>query len=138
VMKAKLEKGIDEVLDDVISMAHKLLNESQPQVIKELTTSQLRNLQSVCEATNSIMAVKNFIRYQMGRSNAWGKPPRESFGDRLIGDLDRLKEKAKSIVNREGGSEEDEKNVWMELVRRYIGYLTRYFVYLESLREGKE
>ncbi|MEM2352068.1 MAG: hypothetical protein QXT26_06640 [Thermoproteota archaeon] len=131
MMGAKLEMKIDEMSDEIIENAHKLLEELWGKnSIKKMDISQLRNLQDICESTRSFAAVENFIRYQMGRketSKVWME-----FGEKLIQDLRELKEKAHSIIKSLGESECEEKEVWMKLVRRYVGYLIRYFVYLKK------
>lgn len=132
-----IQRGIRQAEDDLVIAIQSALDECEYPTSgrDKLEESQFRNLVRVSDTTESAEVVKNFLRYQVGRERKWGRGEK-SLAERIIGDIDsRLKAKATAIANDVGRSNEM-RRVWMELIRRYLGYGSRYLKYLNSQREG--
>lgn len=100
---------------------------------KKLEESQFRNLIQVSNTTESTEVIKNFLLYQIGRDDKWGRG-KKSLANRIINDIDqKLAEKAKSIAAV--SKSQDINRIQLELIRRYLGYGARYLTYLNK---GKE
>lgn len=99
----------------------------------KLEESQFRNVMSVADATDSPEVIKNFLLYQMGRDYKWGKG-KDALAQKLIDDIgskgsdSRLYSLAATIAEQAESS--DVKKIWMGLIRRYLGFGSRYLVYL--------
>jgi hypothetical protein len=115
-----------------------------------LKPSQYQNLVQVALSTESSEVIKNFLRYQLGRENKWGKGP-DCLAERIIKDIQEgLKTQAEEIAKYANKKDEnkvqqaDEKleepakvaDIHIELIRRYLGYGKRHLTYLKP--EGKE
>ena len=132
----KLEKAIDERLDEVVLLAENRVEKAKQQsvgsgslrVIDKIQPAQLRNAATVAsQTTTSYLTVKNWIRYQVGRSNSpW---PRE-LAEGVIDDTQQLNTIATEISNSLAGSQV--AAVHIRLVRLYIGYLIRAFTYAKK------
>jgi hypothetical protein len=89
----------------------------------------------VADTTSSAEVIKNFLRYQTGRDKKWGRGE-ASLAERIIkdiGDIDRggaLIERSRKIA--EAVSTTEFKPIWIELIRRYLGYGSRYLKYLND------
>jgi hypothetical protein len=96
-----------------------------------LQRAQLSNLKNIADATDSVLALELFIRYQMGRREGEGwkyAPDDERFGDMVIRDLWGLEKWAREV------SSDDPKSTHLCLIRLYTGFLYRWYVALS----GKE
>lgn len=138
-VELKIQKGIRQAEDDIVVAIQKALDECDYPTSgrDKLEESQFRNLVSVSDATESAEVVKNFIRYQVGRERKWGRGEK-SLAERIIKDIDKdLRGMAKDIAEAAGQPDEmTQKSIWMELIRRYLGYGSRHLKYLNSKREG--
>jgi len=130
VVNLKAREKMENRLDELIDKAEKLVNSANIATeAAELESSQLRNLLNITSSTDSFKAVELYIQYQMGRAKE-GKGWRYGgFGGQLIQELQKLDDLAEQI-GRE--TNEEKVKVKMELVRLFIGYLTRYFSYKSS------
>jgi len=90
-------------------------------IYKEVDKAQIRHILDISMQTDSIKALILFIEYQMGRN----KIPRK-WGDELIRKIEDLAKLAKEI------SASDAKEINLEIVRLFLGYLNRYFIYKEG------
>ena len=126
MMDAKLRLEIEKRLDDLIEDAQELVKETE--VYKRVEESQIRNLLEIASSVNSIKALEVFIQYQMGR----GKLP-PNFGDRLIEKIKDLGEKSEEITRQRP---QERKEVWLKMIRQYLGYMNRYFVYKRKEEGG--
>jgi len=128
MIDAKLRLEIEKKLDDLIEDARGLVDETG--VYKEVEENQMRNLLEMALSVDSVEALKVFIQYQMGRK----KLP-SAFGDALIEKIGGLEKKAKEITKQQT----IDKDVWLAMIRQYLGYMNRYFVYRkkEEKEEGK-
>jgi len=123
---AKLRLEIEKRLDDLIEDAQELVKETE--VYKRVEESQIRNLLEIASSVDSVKALEVFIQYQMGR----GKLP-PNFGDRLIEKIKDLGEKSEEITRQRP---QERKEVWLKMIRQYLGYMNRYFVYKRKEEGG--
>ncbi|MCG2826302.1 MAG: hypothetical protein L6265_06905 [Thermoplasmatales archaeon] len=122
-MNVELKQKIDEELDWLVSDGKKLIDSTWESIKKEnVEKSQLRNLLEMAVASDSVKVLELFIQYQMGRK----KLPRD-FGNQLIQKITtELTNKANEISKNRS---EHTKEVLLRIVRLYLGYMNRYFVY---------
>ncbi|MTJ51692.1 hypothetical protein FJR38_02840 [Anabaena sp. UHCC 0253] len=120
----KIQKGIRQKEDHLVIWIQNALNQT---IYEGLEESQFRNLVRVADTTDSVEVIKNFLLYQVGRGKKWGRGE-NSLANRIINDFnDNIKPLARDIQNK---SDADELNpIWIELIRRYLGYGARYLVY---------
>ena len=134
MMDAKLRLEIEKRLDDLIEDAQELIDETEVYKTlenrkpKEVEESQIRNLLEIASSVDSVKALEVFIQYQMGR----GKLP-PNFGDRLIEKIKDLGEKSEEITRQRP---QERKEVWLKMIRQYLGYMNRYFVYKRKEEGG--
>jgi hypothetical protein len=125
-IELQVQKGIRQSEDDLVIWIKDALNKTK---YGDLEESQFRNLLRVSETTDSAEVIKNFIRYQVGRDRKWGRG-KESLAERLIQDIDgNIKEVAQRVAK---SSKDDFKPIWLELIRRYLGYGFRHLTYLRK------
>lgn len=117
-LNPRLLRAIDERLDDLVEMAEETVDQTGI-ASSRLEEHQLRNLENMANATDSVKALELFVRYQMGRHSEWRC---ENFGERVIQDFGRLEEMAKDL------SQEQAKAVQIHLIRLYLGFLVRAFI----------
>lgn len=109
--------------------------------------NQIRNVLNVAEESRSLAVVANFIRYQLGRSQtgpAWRK---NGFGLQVIKQieasdgivakqtqaaLERAQERVKDIP------QEAIDELRYDLMRYYLGYLNRAFIYGKETRKWED
>ncbi|MBW4614415.1 MAG: hypothetical protein KME21_14315 [Desmonostoc vinosum HA7617-LM4] len=134
-VQLKIQKGIRQVEDQLVIWIQEALDNRQS--YGDLEESQFRNLLRVADTTDSPEVIKNFLRYQVGRDKKWGRG-QESLAEKIVSDIGteskggRLVQLAESIAKEADSS--DIKLVWIELIRRYLGYGSRHLKYL---RDGK-
>jgi hypothetical protein len=119
IVEAKLLQKIEEHLDEIVEIAENCVTNTNA-ASTDLEESQLRNLQNLASATDSVAVLENFIAYQMGRR----KLP-VAVGQRILDDIRELGRKAEEIVQ---DSREVLRWARMELIRLYLGFLVRKFV----------
>ncbi|MGB7442195.1 MAG: hypothetical protein WA919_14080 [Coleofasciculaceae cyanobacterium] len=128
-VELQVQKGIRQAEDNLVIWIQKAMDEA---TYGNLEESQFRNLVRVSDTTDSAEVIKNFIRYQVGRDKKWGRGE-GSLAERIIQDIDgSIKKTAKIIAEC---SQIDFKPIWLELIRRYLGYGSRYLKYL---RDGQK
>ncbi|MBE9214604.1 hypothetical protein IQ247_18340 [Plectonema cf. radiosum LEGE 06105] len=119
----QVQKGIRQAEDDLVIWIQNALDQTN---YGDLEESQFRNLVRVADTTESAEVIKNFIRYQVGRDKKWGKG-NGSLAERIVQDIDgNLKKNAQAIAEC---CQTDFKPIWLELIRRYLGYGSRYLKY---------
>ena len=122
VLEPRVRQRIEESLDSIVEWAEGCV-ENTKITESRMEESQLHNLRNLANATDSVKALENFVCYQMGRR------PKEwrdtSFGNRVLEDLERLRDLAQEIVE---GSDTPQRAVHLELIRIYTGFLYRSFV----------
>jgi len=130
-IELQVQKAIRQTEDDLVIWIQDALDtcEYGKSGKEELEESQFRNLVRVADTTDSAEVIKNFIRYQVGRDKKWGRG-KESLAERLIQDIDGNIKKTAGIIAE--GSQIDFKPIWLELIRRYLGYGSRHLKYLRD------
>lgn len=138
----KVQQGIRQAEDDLVSWiqgaldtaTYKKPGKNAQKDKDKLEESQFRNLVSVSDTTSSPEVVKNFLRYQVGRGDKWGRGP-GSLAEHIVNDIDtNLKTTAQAIAKQtESG---DLTAIHIELIRRYLGYGARYLKYLNDGQTG--
>ncbi|MGJ3250430.1 MAG: hypothetical protein ACFE0J_04750 [Elainellaceae cyanobacterium] len=140
-VELKVQKGIRQSEDKLVLWIQDALDNSKykkpdntsKKSKDKLEESQFRNLVRVSDTTESPEVVKNFLRYQVGRDDKWGRGS-GSLAERIITDIDgNLKTRAQAITRDANGGNASE--IHIELIRRYLGYGARYLKYLNSLTE---
>jgi hypothetical protein len=66
----KIQQGIRLAEDAIVKAIENALEHSK---YGDLEESQFRNLVRVSTSTESTEVIKNFLRYQVGRDNKWGR-----------------------------------------------------------------
>jgi CRISPR/Cas system CSM-associated protein Csm2 small subunit len=128
-IELQVQRAIRQSEDDLVTWIQDALDKTK---YGDLEESQFRNLVRVSDTTDSAEVIKNFIRYQVGRDKKWGRG-QESLAERIIQDIDgNIKKTAGMIAEC---SQIDFKPIWLELIRRYLGYGSRHLKYL---RDGKK
>lgn len=124
----QVQKGIRQAEDDLVIWIQDALKNAK---YGDLEESQFRNLVRVADTTDSAEVIKNFLFYQVGREKKWGRG-KDSLAEKIIQDIDgNIKKTAQTIAEC---LKTDFKPIWLELIRRYLGYGARYLKYL---KEGK-
>jgi hypothetical protein len=134
------QKYIRDAEDEIVIAIEDALDEKEygkydpknPKDPKTLEESQFRNLLNVATSTNSSEVVKNFLRYQVGRDEKWGRG-KKSLAEAIITDIQKLlKDKAGEIATKANVVENvpaKTNEIHMELIRRYLGYGSRHLLY---------
>ncbi|WP_315791732.1 hypothetical protein [Fischerella sp. JS2] len=119
----KIQKEILQVEDDLVIWIQTALDKTK---YGDLEESQFRNLVRVSDTTESAEVIKNFIRYQVGRDKKWGRG-KESLAEKIIEDIDgNINKKAQEIAKT---CQTNFQPIWLELIRRYLGYGARHLKY---------
>lgn len=117
-------KLVEAHLEDLVHMAEQCVERSRAPANKNLEESQLRNLQNLAAATDSLAVIRNYIRYQIGREQI-PKP----FGNAVEQDLDQIKNLADTLCRQNQITDPEQiRKAQGEMVRYYFGFLTRKFV----------
>lgn len=133
-----LRKAIDDRLDDLVQKAQGLVDDKGVAARQSrLKKKQFDNVLGVATETGSVEVVKNFIRYQIGRAGGQGwryskKKGEEGFGLAVVAEIDGwLKGTAGEIAEEltKHGVTVPLQEVWRDLVRLYLGYMRRWFVF---------
>jgi hypothetical protein len=121
----KIQQGIRLAEDDLVIWIQKALDNRSS--YGKLEESQFRNLVRVADTTESTEVIKNFLHYQVGRDDKWGKG-KDSLAEKIVSDINiQIKERAKKIAN--SAKTDDINSILLELTRRYLGYGARYLTY---------
>ncbi len=136
-MKELLIRQILDELDTQVVQKAEAAVDSMPRITRALEDSQPRNVIAVADDTKSVAVVDNFIKYQIGRckeNEGWrfGERGGKGFGEVVREDLTKLQEWAKNKATEDVTSQE----LAIRLVRRYLGYLARYFRYVQISKGG--
>lgn len=122
----QVQKGIRLAEDDLVIWIQDALDKAK---YGDLEESQFRNLVRVADTTDSAEVIKNFLFYQVGRDKKWGRG-KDSLAEKIIQDIDgNIKKNAQIIAEC---LQTDFKPIWLELIRRYLGYGSRYLKYLRD------
>jgi len=134
-----LQKGIRQAEDDLVRWIETALKNGKYKKEageKKLEESQFRNLLRVSETTESPEVIKNFLRYQVGREEKW-EGGTGSLAELIIHDIDHaLRGKAETIQKEIGYKRLNE--IWIKLIRLYLGYGARQLRYLNYIVENPD
>lgn len=131
-----VQKGIRQAEDDLVQWIEKALEEGKytKSGDKKLEESQFRNLLRVAETTESPEVIKNFLRYQVGREEKWGRG-KNSLAEKIVYDIDNaLRQRAETI--QEKTKYKSLSEIWIKLIRLYLGYGARRLKYLNYQAEN--
>jgi hypothetical protein len=130
----QFKRAVDSRLNELVLRAQVVVDDTKvAERGSKMERSQFDNVLAVATETGSVEVVKNFIRYQIGRRDGMGWR-HNRFGLLVVQDMDDwLKEQATAIAKATGVRE---GQAWMELVRQYLGYMRRWFVYRRWEAEG--
>jgi len=130
-IELQVQKGIRQAEDDLVIWIQEALDSCQygKSGKEELEESQFRNLVRVSDTTDSAEVIKNFLRYQVGRDKKWGRGE-DSLAERIVQDIDGSIKKTAQVIAE--CSQVNFKPIWIELIRRYLGYGSRYLKYLKD------
>lgn len=129
----RLKQGLDQQADFLVRLAEKALPDERMQILTgKLGLAQFNNLLGVALESQSPLVVSNWLRYQMGRKESNVRMWRESgLGDEVVKAIEQgMKDTVEGIAMYAYGepSTEQLREVHIALVRRYLGYLKRWFV----------
>ena len=109
--------------------------------------NQIRNVLNVAEESHSLAVVANFIRYQLGRSQTGPAWQKNGFGLQVIKQI----ESPEGIVARQAQAaldlarkrvedipQEASDELRYDLMRYYLGYLNRAFIYGKETRKWED
>ena len=136
-----IEQGIECQLDTLVKQANQTasLLEHHPR----MEENQLRNLLNAAIESRSTEVVINFIRYQIARNgSAWGVSS-DSFGHKVIADLNSLlpewHRRVFEFVSKQRDAPEikpeDSAEAMIRLLQLYLGYLNRAFYYAKKTND---
>ncbi|AFZ59583.1 hypothetical protein H6G54_13810 [Anabaena cylindrica FACHB-243] len=121
----KIQKAIRQAEDHLVTWIQDALDNRRS--YGKLEESQFRNLVRVADTTESTEVIKNFLHYQVGRDEKWGRG-QNSLAETIVSDINtRIKQKAKDIAK--DAKSDDVNSIFLELTRRYLGYGARYLTY---------
>ncbi len=124
----KLRYTIEEQADALLKRAVKATQGAED---SDLKPGQIKALLRQVQSGNGVEHVRNWLRYQSARVNAW----RESgLLDAVLADLKALETEAKTLTKTlyPGRVEEQKSRVWLALVERYAVYLHYKFTALKK------
>jgi len=107
----------------------------------KMDKNQIRNVLNVAEESHSVAVVANFIRYQLGRSQTRLAWQHNEFGKQVIKQIESqtgiVYQQAQKVLQTLRHQYPDlpdivAHRVHYELMRHYLGYLNRAFVYGNS------
>ena len=88
---------------------------------RDLGYTQFQDLLGKANMTTSVKEIVNFIQYQCGRDRKQNGWAHRNFGNDLIKKIEEV-----------AGLERSDRELSMDLVRLFLGYLLRYARYLEQ------
>ena len=135
-----IQRGVEQAANLLVRDMRNLVDESRVEQSR-MEKHQIGNVLAVALETPSVELVKNFILYQVGRDTRGDSWRRDKFGDQMVVRLDNLREQAESIaltvhkdLDLPKPTDDEIEQVWIELVRHYLGQLNRYFYYKKEAR----
>lgn len=87
-IRLKIQRGIRQAEDDLVTAIQTALNDRNS--YGDLEESQFRNLVRVSDTTESAEVIKNFLRYQVGREEKWGRG-QNSLAAKIVQDIDKFR-----------------------------------------------
>jgi hypothetical protein len=136
MINIKTRKEIEKRLDDIVEKSRKLIHDTKIyEKNSKMEESQMRNLLNFAISTDSIKALELFIQYQIGRDTKKTSWRYNDFGRKIINELNSLQNQANEIAKL---TNDNPKQIWIELIRNYIGYSNQYFVFKVKTERKEE
>ena len=134
-LRLRLQNAIEGRLNTLTANAVAMIDNTEV-YRSDMEESQMQNLVSVTRETDSAEVVLNFILYQVGRDTKNANWRSGNFGVKLEKALRALKGDAQQIVVQVAGKETSEllDDVWVRLIRHYVGQLRRYFYFCKKCK----
>jgi len=132
--RLSLRQAIDQFSEATVRQSDKTLSNAQMEALKQRKTQlrlgQLNNLLGVARETDSPAVVVNWIRYQMGRRETRDGWRNSGLGDKVIKDIRDMETSARQVSQDVFGDDSPNhlRQAHIALIRRYVGYLKRWFV----------
>jgi len=121
----KIQRAILQFEDNLVTAIQNALDKTSYGNLEE---SQFRNLLEVSNNTESTEVIKNFLRYQVGRDKKWGRG-KDSLANQIINDIENEIKNTAQKIAEDTNTKEFTNYILLELIRRYLGYGSRYLVY---------
>jgi len=137
-----IQRGIERAMNELVRNMQSLVDDNKINIVaSDMEKHQIGNVLGVALETDSVELVKNFIFYQVGRDAKASSWRRNGFGQELANRLDNLRTTAIGIANEvhkqlglAAPDPQEVEEVWMQLVRQYLGQMNRYFYYQKEAR----
>lgn len=127
-----LSEAVEIYSEQLVQWANATLSKEMMEQLKQnrMQLTQLNNFLGVTLEARSPAVVMNWVNYQMGRRDterAWG---RSGFGEQVSKDIGKIRRKLVKKIAKDIYAEPEEhlQEVHMALLRRYAGYLKRWYV----------
>jgi hypothetical protein len=121
----ELRDKIEKCKDKLVERAEKLCDKHCPNIAR----AGLHNLSALANSTLSVKEIQNFVKYQMGRRTKGEDWSANAFGENLVSEL--------NVIKTDCNVGED-RDLYIALVRLFIGYVVRYAQYLEKAKPDKK
>lgn len=139
-----LKQVIDSKQDRLVQLSASAVK--QLETNRDMQTSQLRNLLNVSLDTPSTDVVISFICYQIARNKKAWETEKDGFGHTVImmlqDEITNLAIEVTDEVAKKIGDDKDRDALLAEvqtrLVRLYLGYLHRWFYFLDKSDDKRE
>ncbi|MBX5490438.1 MAG: hypothetical protein IRZ14_04710 [Chloroflexi bacterium] len=135
----RVRRALEARLDRVVTLARELLastlfarGDDHRGTFRE---AQLRNAVVVAGSTESLEAIKSWVRYQVGREAGRGGWRHRDFGEALVRQIEQELAALASEIATTADAAEVQPAIHVALTRQYLGYLHRHFVFAEMERQ---
>lgn len=127
------QQVIDSYTEYLVEQAEQSISDARMNELgrNRMRLAQLSNLLAVAKETDSIAAVVNWIRYQMGRRETQRAWEQTGLGADIITRIGQMKKEAGTAARRVYGDKpapEEIRGIHIAMTRSYIGYMRRWFV----------
>jgi len=126
------QQALDSRTEYLVELADETISEARMKELeRSLKANQLSNMLAVTQATDdSVQAIVNWVRYQMGKretSRAWKQ---SGLGDKVIQCIRDMAPEAQALAAQlyDQPSKTDIRRVHVALIRQYAGYMRRWFI----------
>ena len=126
------QRALDSRTEYLVGLADDTSSEARMKELeRSLKANQLSNMLAVSQATDdSVAAIVNWVRYQMGKretSRAWKQT---GLGDKVLSCIKEMAPEAQGVAEAIYGqpTEEQIRKIHVAMIRQYAGYMRRWFV----------
>ena len=137
----KVQKALGELKESLVEQAENFFQtENKITKPKDLGYKQIKNLVDVAAMAGSVLEMKAFIRYQMGKSprgRSWrGEFSTGTFGEMTINKIEEIVGLANKKAKEKGLS--DEKTFSLKVLAYFFGFLAWRVKYVEEVEVEKK